>query len=374
MKYSKGINILVALLLTISFAGCGGDGGNQGTTTLVGGSVQGNKLVLDNSVTTFAGSSFVSGAIDAVGTAARFNTPNGVTTDGTSLFVADNINHTIRKILISTGAVTTIAGVAGSSGSADGIGTNARFYNPLGITTDGINIYVADSNNNTIRRIVISTGLVTTLAGTAGISGSADGTGASARFNGLSGITTDGTNLYVADIYNNTIRKVVISTGAVTTLSGIAGIQGSADGTGTSATFYWPSGLTTDGTSLYVTDRGNGTIRKISISTGVVSTMAGVAGIHGFADGVGSAAQFYNPMGITSDGTSLYITDYVDNVIRKLDISSNSVTTIAGSAGIQGALDGIGSLARFYWPTGITTDGQSLFIVDSQNNSIRKIR
>jgi hypothetical protein len=158
--------------------------------------------------------------------------------------------------------VTTIAGSAGASGSADGTGTAARFYHPFGITTDGTNLYVTDHSNSTIRKIVISTGVVTTIAGSAGAIGSADGTGTAATFNYPIGITTDGTTLYVTDSGNNRIRKIGISTGAVTTLAG--GIaNGSADGTGAAAIFNYPTGITRDGTNLYVTDTDNNTIRKI---------------------------------------------------------------------------------------------------------------
>jgi len=136
----------------------------------------------------------------------------------------------------TSGAVTTVAGT-GSTGSANGTGTSASFYNPAGITRDGTNLYVADHNNHLIRKIVISTGAVTTVAGT-GSQGSADGTGTSASFYRPTGITTDGTNLYVADYDNHLIRKIVISTGAVTTLAG-TGSSGSANGTGTSASFNY---------------------------------------------------------------------------------------------------------------------------------------
>jgi hypothetical protein len=197
------------------------------------------------------------------GSAANFYNPSSITTDGTNLYVADTYNCTIRKIVISTGAVTTLAGSEGVYGSADGTGSAASFSAPRGITTDGTNLYVADTFSSTIRKIVISTGAVTTLAGTAGVYGSADGTGSAANFNNPFGITTDGTNLYVADTYNNTIRKIVISTGAVTTLAGTAGVYGSADGTGSAANFNTPFGITTDGTNLYVADTYNNTIRKI---------------------------------------------------------------------------------------------------------------
>jgi len=343
-------------------------------TTLMGGAVQGAPLNLTNTVTTFAGSAGVAGSTDGTGTAARFDTPEGVTTDGTNLYVTDFRNHTIRKIVLSTGAITTIAGSAGLFGSSDGTGSAARFIYPAAITTDGTNLFIADSHNHTIRRIAISTGVVTTVAGSAGLIGSTDGTGSEARFYYPSGITTDGTNLFVADAHNSIIRKIVIFTGTVTTLAGSAGISGSSDGTGTEARFNYLRGITTDGTNLFVADTNNHTIRKIVISTGVVTTISGSAGLIGATDGTGSAALFNYPWGITSDGANLFITDTYNHTIRKIVISTGAVTTIAGSAGAPGATDGAGSTAKFNLPWGITTDGTNLFLADQGNHTIRKIQ
>ena len=172
-------------------------------------------------------------------------------------------NHTIRKIQIATGAVTTLAGSPGSYGSTNATGTSARFRNPSGITTEGTNLYVTDSTNQMVRKIVIATGAVTTLAGSTS-TGSTDGTGTSARFNYAKQITTDGTSLYVADQNNHKIRKIVISTGVVTTLAG-SGSSGATDDSGTSARFNGPRGITIDGTNLYVSDTDNHKIRKIAL-------------------------------------------------------------------------------------------------------------
>lgn len=166
-------------------------------------------------------------------------------------------------MIISTGVVTTIAGGITANGSTDGTGTAARFLTPYGITTDGTNLFVADSGNRTIRKIVISTGVVTTIAGSAGVTGATDGIGTAARFSQPWGITTDGTNLFVTDALLNNIRKIVISTGVVTTIAGSAGVSGATDGTGTAASFKSPYSITTDGTNLFVADTGNHIIRKI---------------------------------------------------------------------------------------------------------------
>ncbi len=263
---------------------------------------------------TLAGSGSL-GSFDGTGAAARFSSPEGITTDGTHLYVADTNNHKIRKIEIATGVVTTLAG-SYSYGSADGIGLAASFDLPTGITTDGTHLYVADAFNKKIRKIEVATSVVTTLAGS-GSSESIDGTGAAASFNRPTGITTDGTHLYVTDKYGNKIRKIVIATGVVTTIAG-SGSQGSADGTGAAAKFNYPSNITTDGAHLYVADSRNHKIRKIEIATGVVSTLAGGDG-YGSDDGVGTAARFREPTGITTDGFALYVTDAGNNTIRKIE-------------------------------------------------------
>jgi hypothetical protein len=327
-----------------------------------------------STVITFAGTAESAGTTDGTGTAALFDFPYGITTDGTNLYVVDANNNTIRKIVISSKVVTTLAGTAGSSGSVDGTKTAAKFDFPHGITTDGTNLYVTDTYNHTIRKIVISSGNVTTLAGTAGTYGSVDGTGSAARFKYPQGVTTDGTNLYVTDAYNSTIRKVVISSGVVTTLAGTVGSSGSADGTGTAASFDYPVGITTDGTNLYVADAYNHTIRKVVISSGVVTTLAGTVGSSGSADGTGTAASFFYPYGIYTEGTYLDVADTGNNTIRKIVISSGEVTTFAGSAGSSGTTDGTGTEAHFNYPAGVIGYGSYLYVTDANNNTIRRIK
>ena len=183
------------------------------------------------------------------------------TFDGTNLYVTDTLNHRIRKIVIDNGTVTTLAGQS-DNGSTDATGTSASFNKPIGITTDGTNLYVAEYGNDRIRKIVIDNGTVTTLAGSSqGFRDNATGT--SAKFYGPVGITTDGTNLYVADNNNHKIRKIVIDNGTVTTLAGTGSTGSTDNATGTSALFNYPWGITTDGTNLYVVEEGNHRIRKI---------------------------------------------------------------------------------------------------------------
>jgi hypothetical protein len=191
---------------TITFSAVSGGGGS------VGASGAGTAVSVSGTLAVFAGVPSGVGSADGTGVAARFNYPFGVAVDGAgNIYVADNESCTIRKIT-SAGVVTTLAGTAGLYGSADGTGAAAKFYGPKGIAVDGTgNLYVADTGNNTIRKITPA-GVVTTVAGSAGSTGSADGTGAAARFNGPEGIALDGAgNLYVADMLNNAIRKITRS-------------------------------------------------------------------------------------------------------------------------------------------------------------------
>ena len=327
-------------------------------------------------VSTLAGSAGSSETTDGTGTAARFNNPWGLVSYGGYLYIADTSNNSIRKMEIETGAVTTFAGsTSGESGSVDGTGTSASFSNPTGIATDGSNLYVADGTNHTIRKIVLSSGVVSTLAGTAGSSGTSDGTGTSALFYTPYGLACDGSNLYVSDYDKNNIRKIVINTGAVTTLAGSpSGAQGRTDATGTAALFNFPRHIATDGIYLYVADYGNKSIRKVAIASGAVTTLAGSAsGASGTTDGTGTAALFNSPAGLTTDGFNLYVTEFASHTIRKIVIGSGVVSTLAGSAGVSGSTDGAGTDARFKTPFGITLSGTLLFVADSGNYTIRKI-
>jgi hypothetical protein len=320
----------------------------------IGGSIQGVELSLTTSVGILAGGGTQS-CSDGIGTSASFYTPQGITTDGTNLYVADSNCRRIRKVVISSGEVTSI--------------WQDNFYpHPIQMTTDGTNLYF--TGGHAIHKLVISTGTVSRLVGY-GSGGFADGTGSSAKFNNPSGITIDGVNLYVADYYNNRIRKIVISTGVVTTVAGTGSI-GSANGTGTSASFYSPHGITTDGTNLYVADRANHLIRKIVISTGVVTTLAGT-GSTGYSDGMGTSASFNMPIGITTDGTNLYVSDSSNHIIRKIIISTGLVRIVAGSATNDMSHNGTGTGAGFTYPNGITTDGKNLYVTTG-NNWIRVIQ
>lgn len=514
-------------------------------------------VIATGAVTTFAGKMGTLGSVDGKGAAARFASPYGIASDGSNLYVADSGNRTIRKIEIATGSVSTLAGAAGVSGSTNGLGSAARFSEPRGITSDGYNLYVSDAGNNTIRKIVIGSGEVSTLAGSpSSLGGSADGVGSAARFDYPSGLASDGIYLYVCDTSNRAIRKITIATGAVTTIAlnnssdptaalnvpqaivldggelyltdlysiyrvvidtgeltrqetisqvsgwgrsshlftGLAKVDSSfyltsLDGTinkltiatgdmntvageenfserlmflrdmvsngthlyllsangrtiekiniasgnlttfmdlpyqlnenltlriaeslavdtkyiyvsadtgyedsiilkidiATKAIQILPSpsvnrsmrfafdAMTTDGVNIYGVNTNKSAIYKVVIATGVETLLAGTELHEGDADGVGPMASFNRPSGIAMDGTHLYVADSYNHSIRKVHIASGQVATLAGKSGISGPSDGLGVVARFAMPRGITSDGKNLYIADTQNHSVRKL-
>lgn len=325
-------------------------------------------------VTTLAGTLGAAGSLDGTGSAARINWPSGLLLDGTgNLYVTGYFDYAIRKIT-NEGVVSTFAGSLGTNGSVDGTGYAARFGGPCGITRDAAgNLYVADAANNAIRKIS-SSGVVTTFAGYLNSAGTSDGQGTSARFYYPTDVAIDGSgNFFVADRNNNVIRKIT-SAGAVSTFAGSMGVAGSLDGTGNTARFNWPAGIAIDGAgNLFVADYNNCAIRKIT-SAGVVTTLAGALGTAGTSDGTGSNARFNGPNGITIDNAgNFFVGDRQSHTIRKIT-SNGVVTTIAGSPGVAGGLDGVGSSARLHEPGILMVDPEGkLYLGDILNHAIRKI-
>jgi hypothetical protein len=403
-------------------------------------------------VTTLAGAAGVAGSEDGTGSSARFSNPNGIAVDASgNIYVTSG--NAIRKIT-SAGVVTTIAGQAGVTGSADGIGSSARFNNPLGLAMalDG-SLLVADPNNHTLRKIIPATSVVTTLAGLAGNAGIIDGTSSEARFTYPFSVDVNADGIiYVATL--GSIRQVTPE-GVVTTLTGnsndlspvqdlafsavgeltytksfngeaaiyrrtnagvvsiLAGdppVSGSADGPAEVARFNFPMGADVDAAgNLYVADQTNHTVRKVS-STGVVSTLAGQAGVSGNVNGVGSSAQLSFPTDLAVDGDdNVFVSTangvrkitpagsvstlasengfpgriavdgsgnaflIVQNCIRKIT-SSGFVSTLAGDAATAGSVDGTGAAARFNQPRGLAVDGTgNVFVADTNNSTIRRI-
>lgn len=365
-------------------------------------------------VTTLAGSpGAVSSSADGTGTAAQFASPRGIAVDAAgNVYVADSSNHSIRKIT-PAGVVTTLAGTPGTAGTVNA--TPAAFNEPFSLVVDATGtLYVADTNNNAIRKITPA-GVVSTLAGGNG-SGAVDGTGSAAKFHEPRGLALDSAgNLFVADYENNIVRKVTPA-GVVTTLAGAANTPGNVNGQGTAARFMLLNSIAVDaGGNVYVADAGARALRKIS-PTGLVTTLAGATpgtfseprgvaldasgniwmsdyGAHtlvkvsaagvvskiagtsfspGTADGT-ATALFYSPSGMAFDSSNnVVLADTGNHTIRKVTVAG-AVTTLAGLAGRSSSVDGQGTSARFEEPYSIATDGTYVFLADHSDHSIRKI-
>jgi len=332
------------------------------------------KITSSALVSTLAGQSGWCASVDGSGNTSGFVAPSGVAVDAAGVvYVADNGANTMRKIT-ADGTVTTFAGVASQGGSTDGAGSVARFNGPTGLAIDAAgNLYVADSGNHTVRKITAG-GLVTTLAGLAGNSGSVDGSAAVARFNIPQAVAVDSSgNLFVADAGNHTVRKIAPD-GTVSTLAGLAGSSGSNEGTGSAARFNVPIGVAVDSShAIYVSDSGNQTVRKVT-PDGVVTTVAGLAGNAGSTDASGSAARFYYPSGIALDASgTLYVSDSWNHALRKV-VPGGLVSTWAGLPEHAGTADGSGSSARFHLACDLTVDALgNLYVADAANNLIRKV-
>ncbi len=325
-------------------------------------------------VTTVVGSPGQPGAIDGIGPAARFNRPNSIARDTAgSLYVTDQANQTIRKVTLD-GTVSTLAGSPGQFGNRDGASTNALFATPWGIAIDPHGtVYVSDSDNHTIRRITPE-GIVSTLAGSPGVSGSDDGIGPAARFNHPYGLAADASGtLFVADAYNNTLRRISAD-GTVTTLAGTAGQFGSVDDIGPAARFFNPYGITVDPAgNLFVTDEGNHTLRRVA-PDGAVTTLAGLAGQLGSVDGIDTNARFNSPYGVTTDRSgSVIVADTFNHTLRRIT-PSGAVTTLAGQPATFGRNNGPTNNALLNAPLAVAVDPfGNLYIADSGNRSIRRV-
>jgi sugar lactone lactonase YvrE len=319
-------------------------------------------------VSTFAGSG-IGGLVDGTGTAARIYEPVGINTDAAgNIYVGEYGSHAIRKIT-PTGVVTTLAGTF-SIGTDDGIGSAAKFYHPMGLVHDGVgNLYIADNWNNRIRKLNLSNNEVTTLAGNT--KGFNDGSGTSALFSSPCAIVLDNDgNLYVTDNHNYRIRKIT-SSSAVSTYAGTQ--HGLADGVGTLAKLVGPLCATKDGSgNMYFTEPNRKAIRKLEISTATVTTVSS-SSTTGVRDGLPGTLSYTYPAGLALDGLgNLYIAELTVGLIRRLNLSTGELKTIAGST--AGFTDGIGTAAKFNRPYHIVFDPSgNLFISDMSNNRIRRI-
>jgi len=336
-------------------------------------------------VTTVAGGTRITtgtaraGVVDGPIASAQIGYPSGIVwAPGNVLYVSSYRTQTIRKVDLKAGVVSTVAGTASKAGLVDGTGAAALFRSPMGLVLDGLgNLLVADMGNNAIRQIDLASGKVTQIAGdAAGAAGHQDGAGKAATFYQPYGLAMDHQGrLLIGDYYNGTVRRMDLVSAAVTTLAGRPENPGSSDGTRATALFKDAYGLCQDASgNVYVADSGNHVIRRIG-TDGTVTTFAGRAGVAGHADLQGAAATFSAPMDVVMDGAgNLLVADKGNHCIRKVDPLGN-VSTFAGSlTSIAGRLDGQGTNATFKGPQALALAATGeLYVSDTGNYLIRKV-
>jgi streptogramin lyase len=323
------------------------------------------------------------GQVSTVDTSIQLQGPTALAFDGTANLYATDF-YAVQQVSTASGSATTLAGLSGNFGNTDGVGAAARFYapgelatdrkghvflvgtdpntnrevlrtvlapggavtttvlsaqvGPAGIAYDGNTLFV--SGWNEIDQVDLATGTVSALAGSQQ-AGFLDGIGANAYFNSPGGLALDPTGhfLYVADSYNHVIREIDIRTAAVSTISGIPGRSGSTDGCSL-ALYQKPTDLIADSSGdLYISD--DQTIRRLMLSSRVVTTIAGLPGVTGTADGIGQNARFTDPRQLAVDDHGIvFVSDGWSSTIRRLDPSTSEVTTIVGTPGVSGVLAG----------------------------------
>ena len=326
------------------------------------------------SVSTVAGSAGATGIPDGIGPAARLNSPHGLalSADGTKLYIGDHLAHTVRVMDTATNDVSALAGEHLVEGAADGTGTAAKFRYLQGVAVDGNQLYVADANNHAIRSVDVTTGAVTTVAGTLGTTGTTDATGTSATFTNPSNVYVSGSTLYVSETGSHIIRAIDTGSWAVTTLAGVPNSPANTDGPAASAQFDTPMGMVALGSLLFVADFGNHVIRTIDTLSMTVTTLVG-SGTLGSLDGFGSAAQLNYPVSLAIVGSTMYVSDRGNHAIRAVDLSTAEAILYAGQMGSAGVVNGDFFDARFDRPHGLAVYGDTMYVSETVNHDIRAV-
>ena len=306
---------------------------------------------------------------------AQLNEPSGIFKDATGLYIADTKNHKIRKVDLSTNIISRIAGSETSTSGDAGDGGDALsslLNEPRSVFKDGTDLYIADTKNHKIRKVDLSTSIISTIAGTGDAGNTGDGAAAtSARLNEPNNMVFFSGELYIADTKNHIIRKVDTSDDISTIVGG--GVLGDG-GFAPLARLNEPNGIFKDGTDLYIADTRHHRIRKIDLSTNIITTVAGTGSSGDTGDGgPATDAELNEPRGIFKDGTDLYIADTKNHRIRKIDLSTNIITTIAGGGDQDPGDGGPATDAKLNEPSGIFKEGSDLYIADTSKNRIRMV-
>jgi RHS repeat-associated protein len=340
------------------------------------------KIPASNTINTVAGAGLYAGDGGAA-TSARLNAPAGLAMDSAgNIYIADIVNNCVRKVT-AAGVITTIAGgPAGGYGGDGGPASLAQLEQPQGVALDGSgNLYIADWGNNRVREIIAKTSVIITVAGngTAGYTGDG-GPGASAELNAPAGVAVDVSgNVYIADSNNNVVRELFVSTGNIGTIAGngTGGYAGDS-GPATGAELFSPQAVAVDSAkNVYIADTFNSVIRKVTAATGVITTVAGSAN-YGYSgdNGPATSAELFDPEGVAVDGAgNIYIDDAANNRVRKVTVSTGIITTVAGNGSLNFSGDGgQATSAALNYPYGVMVDAsKNIYIADTNNNRIRKV-
>jgi hypothetical protein len=323
---------------------------------------------------------------------AKLNSPDGICLDKwNNLYIADGGNNRIRKINLATGIITTVAGngtatSAGGFSGDGGIATNAKLWIPVDVSIDTVgNVYIADADNHRIRKIAVSTGIITTVAGSGpigfGMGGNSGdgGPATNATLNDPAGIYVDKYgDIYIADIDNNNIRKVTVSTGNISTVAGtgVMGYSGNG-GPATNAELYNPAQIYTDSIcNIFFTELTSSVVCKVTILTGIITTIAGI-GVQGYSGDNGPAtnAKLNQPYGIYIDEQqNIFIAEYGNGTIRKINALTGIITTVAGTGTPGYSGDSGPATNAQLTPEDLCFDKYgTMYIADFGNDRIRRI-
>ncbi len=330
-------------------------------------------------ITTFAGTGVAGSTGDGgPATAAQLTGPRRVSVDSGNLYIAED--NRVRRVDLATGTITTLAGTGAAGFSGDGgPATAAQLNSPMGIALESRNIYIADSGNNRVRRVELTTGIITTFAGTGAGGFSGDGGAATAaQLNNPHDFALGSGNLYIADYGNNRVRKVDLATGTITTIAGGGTLSAGSGGDGgpaMAALLNGPRSVALASGNLYICDQNIHRVRKVDLTTGTITTFAGTAGGFGGDGGPATAAKFNSPMSAALDPGNLYlyIVDYGNSRVRKVELATGNIMTFAGGGTLPLGDAGPATKAQLSSPSGFAVDSRNLYIADRANNRVRKV-